>query len=239
MAFALCHGSIPFTPHIKNVDFQNMRFSRSNEEIEESEERASAALWATLSKLQSGSQLSTDEALGFYETEVGVSKKDTIKGVFENCNFDNCVFACKNLDIKAYNCSFKKAYVEFANVTVEGENNDFEGFQINEGRLTMDLKNSSFKNSELYKSHVSGKMDGGQFFNLEGRIWLGQHNKLELKNVDFGQKMFDEGYFFSENLSVINPKMNPVMRAKINEQFPGRIQNNVYPALLKNGRTGK
>ena len=66
-----------------------MRFSRSNEEIEESEERASAALWATLSKLQSGSQLSTDEALGFYETEVGVSKKDTIKGVFENCNFEN------------------------------------------------------------------------------------------------------------------------------------------------------
>ncbi len=216
-----------------------MRFSQSNEEIEEADERAGTALWATLSKLQSGSQKSTEEALSFYDNEVGGGKKDTIVGVFENCNFDNCVFACKNLDIKVYNCSFKKAYVEFAEVAVKGENNDFEGFRINEGDFTMDVKNTSFKDSELYKSHVSGKMDGGQFFNLEGRIWLGQYNKLELKNVDFGQKMFDEDYFFSENLSVINPKMNPVMRAKINEQFPGRIQNNVNPVLLKNGRTGK
>lgn len=236
---ALCRGSIPFLPLIKNVNFQGQSFEQSEEEIAASDERAESALWSTLAKLQGGLQMSNEEALSFYDDQMGKSESDTIEGVFENCNFDNCVFASKNLNIKAYNCSFKKAYVEFADVAVKGENNDFEGFRINEGDFTMDLKNTSFKDSELYKSHVSGKMDGGQFFNLEGRIWLGQHNKLELKNVDFGQKMFDEDYFFSENLSVINPKMNPVMRAKINEQFPGRIQNNINPTLLKNGRTGK
>ncbi|MCL2629671.1 MAG: hypothetical protein FWD33_03225 [Alphaproteobacteria bacterium] len=183
-----------------------------------------------------GVKISGDEArVGF-----NVENSPSLSIVLNDCILEDVEFYT-NISIQANNCSIKRIYVEGSKLALSGENLNVTRLNINEGSLKLDLKNSNIIGTvQLYKVHVSGSMKGGKFeFKNGDRTYLGQRNALIMEDVDFGKKDYDPDYFTHENMTLVSPKMNPSVLAKVKNIRPESVKDSAMSQKDKDAAYSK
>lgn len=222
---ALTNHQIPFHPVIENVDFSGKQFEENEEDRIASDNRVIRGLDAILA-IPDIRALPPEEVFKKYKEMTQTPPSRVVEATFKNCNFDKAQIFCE-MNITAENCSFQKTYIECKPFTLKGKNNNFEGMDLNEGNLTLDVENCSFKDAQLYKSHISGKLKNCNFEVTWTRTWLGQHNNLIMDNIDFGTEEIEPDYFFSEKLTLRNPKINAKTMDDIKQINPNCLKKDI------------